>query len=441
MLIPIVCLACGNRGKVASIPADLECVACKTGEHLDLDEGQQVTASGDDLPMALLPGGVPDQDADVALVDGERTKKVRPVPGSAPYTEQALATPVNASRTAKVAQIEAAVLAANPGMTRRTARRVAVQTVAKYPVVARTFYDRDGNPSETFVSGAPVDYSTEGTVPTPAGTLQVGQVIRSFDGMSATKTITAIEGADPFFPPDRFLVTFDDGSRITLGKDKPLYVEGSRRTAVTYGEGAHFSGSTLEQAIEAAKAGAQTQKRVVREEFWEDHVVLNKGDQGVYAAYRASAWTPHSGDSVLPFDAPPPGTIVARVSPDGQVRMVNEKVGSAHTAMPNPADLGVKVGDFFYSSWGYDQTNIDFYEVVGLTGASVKVRQVSKAYQGDRMAPQVAVVPVAGAYTSEPMTKRIQQGFSTPAFTVNSYAVATLWDGRPKYQTGTGWGH
>ncbi len=29
---------------------------------------------------------------------------------------------------------------------------------------------------------------------------------------------------------------------------------------------------------------------------------------------------------------------------------------------------GVHVGDLFYSSWGYDQTNIDFYEVVGLRG-------------------------------------------------------------------------
>ena len=29
-------------------------------------------------------------------------------------------------------------------------------------------------------------------------------------------------------------------------------------------------------------------------------------------------------------------------------------------------DHDVKVGDIYYTSWGYDQTNIDFYEVVPL---------------------------------------------------------------------------
>lgn len=38
----------------------------------------------------------------------------------------------------------------------------------------------------------------------------------------------------------------------------------------------------------------------------------------------------------------------------------------------------VKVGDLFCSSWGYDQTNIDFFQVVALVGsASVRVRQVN----------------------------------------------------------------
>lgn len=38
---------------------------------------------------------------------------------------------------------------------------------------------------------------------------------------------------------------------------------------------------------------------------------------------------------------------------------------------------GVKVGDLFCSSWGYDQTNIDFFQVIALVGSSsVRVRQV-----------------------------------------------------------------
>ena len=39
--------------------------------------------------------------------------------------------------------------------------------------------------------------------------------------------------------------------------------------------------------------------------------------------------------------------------------------------------FGVKVGDLFHASWGYDQTNNDFFQVVALVGeSSVRVREV-----------------------------------------------------------------
>lgn len=38
---------------------------------------------------------------------------------------------------------------------------------------------------------------------------------------------------------------------------------------------------------------------------------------------------------------------------------------------------GVKVGDFFRMSWGYEQTNEDFFQVIALVGtSSVRIRQV-----------------------------------------------------------------
>lgn len=38
---------------------------------------------------------------------------------------------------------------------------------------------------------------------------------------------------------------------------------------------------------------------------------------------------------------------------------------------------GVKVGDIFSASWGYEQTNVDFFQVVALAGEySVRVREV-----------------------------------------------------------------
>ena len=40
--------------------------------------------------------------------------------------------------------------------------------------------------------------------------------------------------------------------------------------------------------------------------------------------------------------------------------------------------FGVKVGDIFKSSWGYDDTNTDFFQVIALVGEqSVRVREVA----------------------------------------------------------------
>lgn len=48
-------------------------------------------------------------------------------------------------------------------------------------------------------------------------------------------------------------------------------------------------------------------------------------------------------------------------------------------AKPAPVnEYGVKVGDIFVSSWGYEQTNVDFYQVIALVGKhSVRVREVA----------------------------------------------------------------
>jgi len=95
-MIPIYCTRCGITGKVAALPKDLKCARCNTGDYLDLDDREAALDASD--PMPLLPGGVPDQDADMPLVDRERVKKVQVPAGSPPYSERALSTPVNASR-------------------------------------------------------------------------------------------------------------------------------------------------------------------------------------------------------------------------------------------------------------------------------------------------------------------------------------------------------
>lgn len=61
-------------------------------------------------------------------------------------------------------------------------------------------------------------------------------------------------------------------------------------------------------------------------------------------------------------------------------RVTDSRVTAAKVARVKPAQVnkyGVKVGDIFHLSWGYDQTNNDFFQVVALVGKeSVRVREI-----------------------------------------------------------------
>lgn len=84
----------------------------------------------------------------------------------------------------------------------------------------------------------------------------------------------------------------------------------------------------------------------------------------------------------------------------------------------------VKVGDIFRSSWGYEQTNIDYYQVTRLVGSrSIEVRAIA-ADSIDTHYMQGDCVPMRDAFIGEPMTKRISMAGGEPAFAVASYANA-----------------
>ena len=124
-----------------------------------------------------------------------------------------------------------------------------------------------------------------------------------------------------------------------------------------------------------------------------------------------------------------------------------------------PAEAGIKVGDYFSASWGYDQTNVTWFRVVGLTKKCVKIQEVYGSTVADN-GPITSVVPTitpkVGAWVKVPegwseydgdapapiLTKRIKQyGEDQFALAWESYADLYKWDGTPKYQTGAGWGH
>lgn len=97
----------------------------------------------------------------------------------------------------------------------------------------------------------------------------------------------------------------------------------------------------------------------------------------------------------------------------------------------------LKVGSILSSSWGYDQTNVDFYEVVEIHGKlGLTIREIA-AQVVESKGSQDLVAPVPGRYVGDPMRK-IANDYGVK---ISSFAHARPWDGKPEYQTASGYGH
>lgn len=99
----------------------------------------------------------------------------------------------------------------------------------------------------------------------------------------------------------------------------------------------------------------------------------------------------------------------------------------------------LKVGDVLNSSWGYDQTNVDFYQVVEVPSKCfVVVRKIAGMTVSDN-GPSTRVKPSRDSFIGEP--KRYKSGDSN-SISVASYASAyqTDWN-ESHHETGFGYGH
>lgn len=136
-------------------------------------------------------------------------------------------------------------------------------------------------------------------------------------------------------------------------------------------------------------------------------------------------------------------------------------------AMEEAVKLQPALGDFYVESWGYDQTNVTFYRVVGITPSGKSVRLVpwpsalveSTNFGGDYVVP---ADPDAPSYGSGATQHYIETG-ERPTIAedvehnaevtlhrlrpdsrwirVRDWSAAELWDGKPEYRTAAGWGH
>jgi hypothetical protein len=103
----------------------------------------------------------------------------------------------------------------------------------------------------------------------------------------------------------------------------------------------------------------------------------------------------------------------------------------------------VVVGDIFDCSWGYDQTNIDYYQVVRMSksGTTVWLRRLCTAVtETSAQANKVAPLPDT-FYGNEILQRRLRFTYGEWHVSIASYASASLWNMAPRWETAAGFGH
>lgn len=93
----------------------------------------------------------------------------------------------------------------------------------------------------------------------------------------------------------------------------------------------------------------------------------------------------------------------------------------------------LQVGAVIVASWGWEQTNIDFYQVMEVKPKSVVIREIESEIMEMTGDMSAKVIPVKDKFTNEPpMEKRVLQG---NCIKFASYKYGYLWEGKPEYSS------
>ena len=115
-----------------------------------------------------------------------------------------------------------------------------------------------------------------------------------------------------------------------------------------------------------------------------------------------------------------------------------EAKAKATKALGHAADK-LKVGDVYSASWGYDQTNVDFYVITEILGrVTVMLQPLGYDIVKTNESGAEYGVPALRNHEGAAMKKRVN---AYGGFSINSYIAASPWNGKAAYQTAAGWGH
>ena len=90
----------------------------------------------------------------------------------------------------------------------------------------------------------------------------------------------------------------------------------------------------------------------------------------------------------------------------------------------------IKVGDIFYHSWGYEQTNIDFYQVIAVTAKTVSIKEIKGVvdkYDNSQLRGEIK--PLKDSFVDDKTIRKTPYLLDN-AWNLNfDYGIGRLWRG------------
>jgi len=92
----------------------------------------------------------------------------------------------------------------------------------------------------------------------------------------------------------------------------------------------------------------------------------------------------------------------------------------------------LELGHVLRSSWGYEQTNVCWYQVTRVVSPKmVEIRRIGTIHGEALSGMSRKVLPALDDFQGEPMRKRVGRG----GVKITSYEFAYVWDGKPAFES------
>lgn len=120
------------------------------------------------------------------------------------------------------------------------------------------------------------------------------------------------------------------------------------------------------------------------------------------------------------------------------IKRQEEKAARKKERQATPELLNtVKIGDIFHYSWGYDQTNCNYFQVVKKTKKSVIVKEIAGQLTGNNTGNSMAGYkkPIKDRFVegAKELRKLLQFHKEEAFITMNSFGWCSLWNGKENY--------